>query len=95
MDMSRPNVTVSEKIWHSAQKSDSKLCIPLDSACCGAYSGAVRFAIVQSAPELRARGSYEHGERYEGEFDFLATRDSGRLCMVHSMYSIYQPEVIT
>ena len=38
-------VTVFEKIWHSAQKSDSELCLPLDSACCGAYSGAVRFAI--------------------------------------------------
>ena len=50
-------VTVSEKIWHSAEKSDYELCIPLDSTCCGVYSGAVRFAIVRSIPELQVRGA--------------------------------------
>ena len=45
-------VTINEKRDHSAQKSDSELCIPWDGACIALHNGAVCFAIGRSVPEL-------------------------------------------
>ena len=48
-------VTTSEKIWHSVQKSDSSYAYHWIALA--AYSGAVRFAVTRSVPELRAQGA--------------------------------------